>query len=55
MTTISQRVSDMQATLNKKLQAADAVLAALDSQTSILTASIQSLNYTSYGKQDQNS
>ncbi len=55
VTTISQRVSDMQATLNKKLQAADAVLAALDSQTSILTASIQSLNYTSYGKQDKNS
>jgi flagellar hook-associated protein 2 len=37
-------------TLNKLLQAADATSAELASQQSILTSSINSLNFTSYGK-----
>jgi flagellar hook-associated protein 2 len=47
---ISDRIQNMQLTLQAKLQAADALLAQLDQQQGMLTASIQSLNMTSYGK-----
>jgi flagellar capping protein FliD len=43
------RIQTAQKTWVAKLQAADALLAQLTSQQSILTSSIQSLNYTLYG------
>ena len=39
----------METTLQSELQAADASIADLQSQQNILTASITSLNYTTYG------
>ncbi len=45
----TQRINLMQASLQSKLAAADAALAQLDSQQQMLTASIQSLNFSSYG------
>jgi flagellar hook-associated protein 2 len=51
-TQISTKTAQIQAneqTLNQQLQAADASVANLTSQQNILTASITSLNYTSYG------
>lgn len=47
---MTDRITTMQTALQAKLQAADAVLASLESQQNMLTASIQSLNYTSFGK-----
>lgn len=46
---MSTQVQDMEQTLNSQLQAADASVAELSSQQSILTASITSLDYTAYG------
>ena len=43
------QIQAMEQTLNRRLQAADATAAELASQQSILTASITSLSYTSYG------
>jgi hypothetical protein len=39
----------LQQTINQRLQAADASIANLESQQSVLTASITSLSYVSYG------
>ena len=47
---LNDRISSMQATLNAKLQAADVLLASLERQQSVLTASIDGLNLTLYGK-----
>lgn len=44
-------IATQQATLQSKLQAADSLLASLASQQNMLTSSIQSLNFTSYGYQ----
>jgi flagellar capping protein FliD len=44
------RISQMQSNLTLKLESADALLAQLTSQQSVLTASISSLNFTLYGK-----
>lgn len=49
--TLTSRASEMQKSLAARLQAADALLASLQSQQSIVTAQINSLNYTLYGKQ----
>jgi flagellar hook-associated protein 2 len=49
---LSERLSTMQLTLSAKLQAADSLLASLQSQQSVLDASIQSLNYSLYGRKD---
>lgn len=49
--TLTGRASEMQKSLAARLQAADALLASLQSQQSIVTAQINSLNYTLYGKQ----
>lgn len=49
------RIQTAQKTEMAKLEAADALLAQLDSQQSILTSSIQSLNYTLYGSQTSSS
>lgn len=46
-------ISRLQASINSRLQAADASIAALTSQQSVLTASISSLQYVSYGKNTQ--
>ncbi|HZT30556.1 MAG TPA: flagellar filament capping protein FliD [Bryobacteraceae bacterium] len=51
---LTERINNMQASLSSKLQAADAQLAQLESQQTMLQASIQSLNYTLYGQQQQN-
>lgn len=48
---LTERINSMQTTLSAKLQAADSLLAQLKSQQSILTSSIDALNYTVYGKQ----
>ena len=52
VTAITERVTIMQQALKSKLQKADALLATLTSQKSLLTASVDSLNYTTYGKKD---
>jgi flagellar hook-associated protein 2 len=52
---MTARVNAMQATLSAKLQAADTQLAQMQSQQQLLTSSIQSLNFTSFGYQNTNS
>ena len=47
---LNTRIAIMQQTLQSKLQKADALLAQLESQQGMLTASITSLNYVLYGK-----
>jgi Mg2+ and Co2+ transporter CorA len=49
ISTKTTQIQAMEQTLNQRLQAADASVANLASQQNILTASITSLNYTSYG------
>ncbi len=51
---LTARINAMQTAMSTKLQAADALVAQLASQQSLLTASIQSLNFTSYGYNNQN-
>lgn len=48
----TQRNAVRQAALNSKLQAADALVAKLQSQQTMLNASIQALNYSLYGYQN---
>lgn len=48
---LTLRINAMQTALQSKLQVADSLLASLASTQSVLTASIQSLNFTSYGYQ----
>jgi len=45
------QVNTMQTLLSQQLEAADAQVAQLQSQQSLLTSTIQSLNYTTYGQQ----
>jgi len=49
----TDRINIMQASLQSRLQAADAMLAQLQSQQQMLTASIQSLNPATFGQQQQ--
>jgi hypothetical protein len=42
----------MQKSIAARLHAADALLAGLESQQSLVDASLQSLNYTLYGKDE---
>jgi len=46
---LNQRISIMQTALTSQLQQADALEAQLESQQNVLTATIQSLNFTSFG------
>lgn len=46
---MTTQVNNMEQSLNKQLQAADASIAELASQQNLLTASITSLDYTAYG------
>ncbi|MBE0659304.1 MAG: flagellar filament capping protein FliD [Bryobacteraceae bacterium] len=50
--TLSARVSATQSTLFAQLQAADALLAQLESQQNIIQASVESLNLVLFGKND---
>ena len=50
ITTLTDRISAMQSNLAKQLQAADALLAGLQSQQQTLNASLQGLNLVLYGK-----
>jgi flagellar hook-associated protein 2 len=50
---IIERVTSTQATLLSRLQAADALLAQLEGQQSLLDASIKSLQFTMYGRQER--
>jgi flagellar hook-associated protein 2 len=54
VTAMTARVNAMQATLSAKLQAADTQLAQMQSQQQLLTSTIQSLNFTSFGYQNTN-
>jgi flagellar hook-associated protein 2 len=57
-TQISDKITQIEAmeqTLNQQLAAADSLVAELASQQNTLTASIKSLNFTSYGYNDTNS
>ena len=49
---LTERATAMQATLAAQLHAADALLGSLQSQQNVLTATIQSLNYSTYGKSE---
>jgi flagellar hook-associated protein 2 len=51
---MTERVQTMQRSLFDRLQAADATLARLDGQQSILTASLEALNLVMYGKRTNN-
>jgi hypothetical protein len=50
LATTNARISAMQSNLTLKLESADALLAQLTSQQTVLTASISSLNFALYGK-----
>ena len=47
---LEDRVNAIQASMSAKLQAADALVAELQSQQTALNASIQSINYVTYGR-----
>jgi flagellar hook-associated protein 2 len=47
------RITAMQTRMSDQLHTADALLATLDSQQSVLSATLQSLSFTLYGKQQQ--
>jgi len=49
---ITERVNAMQSTMMARLQAADAMLASLEGQQNMLTATIDSLNLVTNGRQD---
>lgn len=50
ISTLNDRISALQISVSARLQAADALLAQLDSQQKILTASIDALNTATFGK-----
>ena len=52
---LTDRASQLQAALQTKLQIADTLIASLQSQQQFLSASIQSLNFSSYGYSNTNS
>src|SRR5580698_2599134 len=51
----TNQVNTMQTLLSQQLEAADAQVDELQSQQSLLTSAVQSLNYTTYGNQTQSS
>lgn len=50
ITTVNNQVSTIQASWTTRLQTADAAVATLQSQQQLITASIQAVDYTLYGK-----
>ena len=51
ISTLNARTSQLQASMTARLQAADALVAELQSQQNVVNASISSLNFVLYGKQ----
>jgi flagellar capping protein FliD len=51
ISTLNARTSQLQASMTARLQAADALVAQLQSRQNIVNASVSSLNYVLYGKQ----
>ena len=49
---LNERVTLLQSGLAQRLQSADSLLASLESQQTVLTASISSLSYSLFGKKD---
>jgi flagellar hook-associated protein 2 len=49
---VTERINNMQRSLSARLQAADALLGQLESQSSLVDASIQSLKFSLFGKQE---
>ena len=49
---LNDRITDLQASLTARLQAADALLAQLDAQQQILIASLEALSIVSYGRRE---
>ena len=54
MSTMTQKIQIMEQTLNRQLAAADASIADLASQQSVLNSSITALNFTTYGYNNNN-
>lgn len=54
VTAMTAQVNTMQTSLSAKLQAADTQLAQMQTQQQLLTSTIQSLNFTSFGYQNTN-
>ncbi len=52
--TLTDRITEMQAGLNAKLQVADALLAQLESQQNLISAGIQSMTLVTFGKNTSN-
>ncbi|MGI8743581.1 MAG: flagellar filament capping protein FliD [Bryobacteraceae bacterium] len=52
--TVNDRVTSLQTSLSAKLQQADALIAELQSQQQVLTASIQAIDLTLFGKNNAN-
>ena len=52
--TLNDRLAVMQSSISAKLQAADALVAQLESQQKLVDASITSMNYTMFGYQNSN-
>lgn len=52
ITTLTERIQQQQAALQSRLQFADTLLASLESQQSMLSAQLESLNLTLYGRKD---
>ncbi len=53
ISTTTEQITMMQESLSSKLTSADSLLANMESQQKVVTASIQSLNYVLYGKSTQ--
>ncbi len=53
ITTLSERIDYMQSTMFDKLQQADVLLASLNSQQSLLTATLESLDLLTFGKRER--
>ena len=49
---LNERVTLLQSGLAQRLQNADTLLASLESQQTVLTASLNSLSYTLFGKKE---
>jgi flagellar hook-associated protein 2 len=54
VTTMASQLNQMQTTLSAKLQAADALVATMQSQQQMLSSTIQGLNFASFGYQNTN-
>ena len=51
ISTLNERVSQIQSAMTTRIQAADALVAQLQSQQNMVNSSVSSLNYVLYGRQ----